>query len=87
MMDKRVIDYDSNFNGIKVGNLVRPLPNINFPNWKQGELGLVLDRTLNAMMLGEGDAEHYDSILTVVVGARRFHVYVNDIEKVEEADT
>ena len=84
MMDKRVIDYDSSFHGIRVGDLVRPRSSIKFPNWRQGEIGLVLDRTLNAMMLGEGDAESYDPILTVVVCGRRYQVYVEDIEKVKE---
>ena len=85
MMDKRVIDYDSNFNGIRVGDLVRPRYGVAFTGWRG--LALVVDRTLNAMMLGEGDAEHYDPILVIVVSGKRNHVHVDDVEKVEEVDT
>jgi hypothetical protein len=84
MMDKRVVDYDSNFRGIRVGDLVRPIKSVEFLNWKEKEIGLVLDRTLNAMMLGEGDAESYDPMLTVVVRGRRYQVYAGDVEKVKE---
>jgi hypothetical protein len=85
MMDKRVVEYDSNFKGIRIGDLVCPTHGITFGGWKG--YALVVDRTLHAMMLGEGDAEHYDPILVVVASGRRHHVHVDDVEKVREDDT
>jgi hypothetical protein len=85
MIDKHVIDCESQFGGIRVGDLVRPRWGVTFTGWRG--FALVVDRVLNAMMLGEGDAEHYDPLLVVVVSGRREHVHVDDVEKVEEYDT
>ena len=83
MMDKRVVDYDSNFRGFRVGDLICPRAGVNFLDWKGP--ALIIDRVLNAMMLGEG--EHYDAVLIVVSGARRHHVHVNDVQRVEDGNT
>lgn len=85
MMDKQVLDYDSNFKGIRVGDLVRPAHGVTFTGWKG--IALVIDRTLHAVMLGEGDAEHYDPVVIVVVSGKRRHVHIDDIDKVEDDDT
>jgi hypothetical protein len=85
MMDKRVVDYDSNFRGLRVGDLIRPRAGVTFLDWRGP--ALVIDRILNAMMLGEGDAENYDAILIVVSGSRRHHVHVDDVQRVEGGNT
>ena len=82
MVDKRVVDYDSSFRGFRVGDLVRPRSGITFLDWRG--CGLVIDRTLNALMLGEGDGEHYDPVLVVVSSGKRHVVHVGDVEKVED---
>jgi len=84
MMDKRVVDYDSNFRGFRVGDLICPRAGVNFLDWKGP--ALIIDRVLNAMMLGEGEGEHYDAVLIVVSGARRHHVHVNDVQRVEDGN-
>lgn len=84
MMDKRVVMYRGDFNGIKVGDLVRSLVDmIGFP---RGNVAIVIDRVANAFMLGEGDAEQYDPILIILHHGKRHHVSVDDVEKVLEDD-
>lgn len=85
MMDKHVVDYDTNFRGIRIGDLVRPREGLVFLSWHG--MGLVIDRTLNAMMLGEGESEHYDAILIVLSDGGRHHVHVDDVQRAEEEGT
>jgi hypothetical protein len=80
-MHSRNGDLDGNFRGFGVGDLVRPREGIIFLSWHG--TGLVIERSLNAMMLGEGDGERYDPILVVFAGGRQHHVHVDDVEKVE----
>lgn len=82
MVNKRVVDYDTNFRGFRVGDLVRPRSGITFLDWRG--CGLVIDRTLHARMLGEGDGEYYDPVLVVVSSGKRHVVHVGDVEKVED---
>lgn len=80
MMDKLVMMYHGDFNGIKVGDLVSPRVDIiGFP---REDAALVIDRIANAFMLGEGDAEQYDPILVVLHRGKRHHVSVDDVEKI-----
>lgn len=84
MMDKRVVMYRGDFNGIKVGDLIRPTVDIiGFP---REDVALVIDRVANALMLGEGDGEHYDPILIVVYRGRQHHICADEVEKVAEVD-
>jgi hypothetical protein len=84
-MHLRSGDLDGNFRGFGIGDLVRPREGIIFLSWHG--TGLVIERSLNALMLGEGDGEHYDPILVIVAGGKRHHVHVDDVEKVGKDDT
>lgn len=82
MMDKRIVDYDSSFRGFRIGDLICPRVGVNFLDWKGP--ALIIDRILNAMMLGEGEGERYDAVLVVVAAGNRHHVHVDDVERIEE---
>lgn len=84
MMDKRVMMYHGDFNGIKVGDLVRPI--VDITGFPREDAALVIDRVANAFMLGEGDSEQYDPILIVLHRGKRHHVSVDDFEKIGEID-
>jgi hypothetical protein len=81
MTDKQCTDPDSNFRGFRIGDLVCPLPGILFPNWEG--IALIVDMSLNALMLGDGDGERYDAILTVVASGRLHYIHVDDVQKAE----
>ena len=81
MTDKMLADPDTNFRGLRVGDLVRPLPSIWFPDWEG--VALIVDMSLNALMLGDGDGERYDAILTVVASGKLHYIHVDDVQKAE----
>jgi hypothetical protein len=83
MMDKRVVIGD--FRGIKEGNLVHVKFGSDF--LPTGTVALVIDRSFNAMMFGEGDAEYYDEVLVLLHRGKRHYVSVDDVELVDEDDT
>lgn len=87
MMDKRVLMHRGDFYDIKVGDLVRLRSGISVPGFKPGDVALVIDRVVNALMLGDGDGEYYDLILIVVNRGRRHHLCIDDVVKVQEGDT
>ncbi len=80
MLDKRVVM--GSFRGIKEGSLVRV--KYGSPDLPVGAIALVINRSLNAMMLGEGDREHYDEVLVLLHGGKRHHVSVSDVDIVKE---
>ena len=83
MMDKRVVIGD--FRGIKEGSLVHV--KYGSPDLPVGAVALVINRSLNAMMLGDGDGERYDEVLVLLHGGKRHHVSVSDVDLVDEDDT
>ena len=84
MMDKRVLMYTGDFRGVKTGDLVRLRSGISMHGFKPGDVALVIDRVANALMLGDGDGEYYDLILTILNRGRRYRIGIEDVEKVEE---
>lgn len=82
-MDKRVVIGD--FRGIKEGSLVHV--KYGSPDLPVGAVALVINRSLNAMMLGDGDGERYDEVLVLLHGGKRHHVSVSDVDLVDEDDT
>jgi len=80
MTDKRVVI--GNFKGIKDGSLVHV--KYGSPDLPDGVIALVINRSLNAMMLGEGECERYDEVLVLLHGGKRHYVSVNDVDIVEE---
>jgi hypothetical protein len=82
MMDKRVMMYRGDFNGIKIGDLVRPIVDIiGFP---REDAALVIDRMSNPLMLGDGDSEHYDPLLIVLHRGRQHQIIADDVELVDD---
>lgn len=75
---------DDSFAGISVGDLVAPRQGITFTTWSG--CALVIDRMLNSMMLGEGDAEHYDPVIIVLASGRQHYVHIDDVVKVSSLE-
>lgn len=86
-MDKRVLMHRNDFYDIKVGDLVKLRSGISVHGFKPGDVALVIDRVVNALMLGDGDGEYYDLILIVVNRGRRHSLCIDDVVKVEGSDT
>jgi hypothetical protein len=78
MMDKQVVMGD--FRGIKDGSLVRI--KYGSDDLPPESVALVLSRSLNAVMLGDGDREYYDEILVLLHRGKRHYVAVDDVELV-----
>ena len=87
MLDKRVLMHKGDFCDIKVGDLVRLRSGIIMSGFKPRDVALVIDRVVNALMLGDGDGEYYDLMLIVVNRGRRHSLCVDDVVKVQEDDT